>query len=242
MPSGTDAPLRPVQRHAGIEAMTAELAGRMAAVLEAAIRARGSALLAVSGGSTPAPLYRALSQLDIDWARVTVLLVDERWVEPVEAGSNEGFVRETLLTGKAADARFIGLKTPDPSPFDAVSGLAGQVQDAGRIDLAVLGMGNDGHTASWFPHARGLEAALSAEGPPVAAIEARPSAVTGDHLLRMTLTRAALKQARYLLLMIRGEDKLAALEAARAPGPVEDMPVRALLRDAALSLDIHWTD
>jgi 6-phosphogluconolactonase len=66
--------------------------------------------------------------------------------------------------------------------------------------------------------------------------------VTGYHLLRMTLTRAALKQARHLLLLIRGEDKLAALEAAQAPGPVEDMPVRALLRDAALPLDIHWTD
>ena len=242
MPSGTDAPLHPLHRHAGIDAMTDKLVAQVAAVLDAAIRARGSAVLAVSGGSTPAPLYRALSQLDIEWARVTVLLVDERWVEPGESGSNEGFVRETLLTGKAAEAGFIGLKTPDLSPFDAAPGLAGRIQDAGRIDLAVLGMGNDGHTASWFPHARGLEAALSAEGSPVAAIEARPSAVTGDHVLRMTLTRAALTQARHLLLLIRGEDKLAALEAACAPGPVEDMPVRALLRDAVLPLAIHWTD
>lgn len=231
-----------VIRHDDMEAMTAAVARTVRDDLEAALADRGQAVLAVSGGSTPAGLYRELSRADIGWAHVTVVLVDERWVEPAEPGSNEGFVRRTLLNGPAAQARFVGLKAPGETPFDAVGAVARRVADLGPIDVAVLGMGADGHTASWFPHARGLDAALARDGARVAAVEARPSKVTGDHVMRMTLTLGALAEAGRLVLMMRGGDKREALQRALAGQVVADMPVRALLKDASLPLEIHWTD
>lgn len=241
MPSSTDTLTGRVTEHADMETMTAELATCVIADLEAALEVRGKAVLAVSGGSTPADLYRTLSQAPIDWARITVLLVDERWVAPDAPGSNERFVRETLLQGPASAARLAGLKTPAASPFDAVETLQPDIAALGPPDVVILGMGADGHTASWFPHARGLDEALAPDGAAIAAIEARPSAVTGDHLQRMTLTRATLARAGRLLLMMRGADKRAALEAALGAGDVAEMPVRALLRAGNLPLDIHWT-
>ena len=241
MPSSTEILTGRFSAHADMAAMTAELATVLIADLSAALAARGQAVLAVSGGSTPAGLYRALSQAELDWPRVTVVLVDERWVGPDAPGSNEGFVRDTLLQGPASAAQFVGLKTPAASPFDAAAALEPVIAALGAPDVAILGMGADGHTASWFPHARGLEKALAPDGAAIAAIEARPSAVTGDHLQRMTLTRAALARAGRLVLMIRGADKRTALEAALGQGDVSDMPVRALLRDPDLPLDIHWT-
>ena len=241
MPSSTETLTGRVTEHDDMSAMTAELAARVIADLEAALKVRGKAVLAVSGGSTPADLYRTLSQAELDWPRITVLLVDERWVNPGEAGSNARFVHDTLLQDAASAARFVGLKTPAASPFDAVAALKPEIAALGPPDVAILGMGADGHTASWFPHARGLDRALEQDGATIAAIEARPSDVTGDHLQRMTLTRVALARAGRLILMIRGADKRAALEAALREGDIADMPVRALLRDDALPLDIHWT-
>ena len=166
--------------HADKTAMAQALAEPITDALTAAIAARGQAVLAVSGGSTPEALYRALAGADLDWSRVTVVLVDERWVEPGETGSNESFLASTLMTGKAAAARLVGLKAPGETPID---GLADVTARLGHIafppDVVILGMGEDGHTASWFPRADGLDAALAETGSPVAAIRAKQTAVTG---------------------------------------------------------------
>jgi 6-phosphogluconolactonase len=216
------------------------LAGKIEQALRTALRTRGRASMAVSGGSTPQRLYQRLSRLQLDWSRVSVVLADERWVDPGIAGSNETFIRENLLQGEAATARFYGLKTADPSPRDAAQIVSRKLLNCPLpFDVVVLGMGNDGHTLSWFPDATGLEAALEPDGPLAAAITARPSAVTGPHTERLTLTRAALEQANLVALLIHGEQKRAVLEHARAPGPVSAMPIRALIRDAALKLCVY---
>ncbi len=221
---------------------TGVLCARLVKTLQEAIARRGAASLAVSGGSTPRALYQSLSRTKLDWEKVSVVLADERWVEPGEAGSNESFVKSTLLTGRAEKARFIPLKAPGDTPEEGLQTVEKRLSDIRfPLDAAILGMGNDGHTLSWFPHAEGLDAALSEDGPRAAAITANRSAVTGDHLHRITLTLAALRGVSLCALLIRGEDKRAAFEAATQPGPVEDAPVRALLTHETITLETYWS-
>lgn len=221
---------------------TGVLCARLVKVLQAAITRKGEASLAVSGGSTPRALYQSLARTKLDWEKVTIVLADERWVEPGEAGSNESFVRSTLLTGRADKARFIPLKAQGDSPKEGLATVEKRLADPlFPLDAAILGMGNDGHTLSWFPHAEGLDAALSEAGPRAAATTAKRSAVTGDHLHRITLTLAALQGVTLCALLIRGEDKRAAFEAAVKPGPVEDAPVRALLNHKTITLETYWS-
>ena len=133
-------------------------------VLYQALKSRGRASLMVSGGSSPKPLYETLSNANLDWSKVTISLVDERWVDPGQAGSNEDFIRENLIQNKAAAATFFGLKTPHVSVQAGLSTAEARFKDLTRpFDVCIMGMGSDAHTASWFPNSKGLEAALSLE-------------------------------------------------------------------------------
>lgn len=218
------------------------LADSIAGTLQGAIVARGRASLIVSGGSTPEPLYARLATNALNWQRIDAVLADERWVEPGEAGSNEDFIRRTLLTGHAATARFTGLKSPGARAADGLAATEARLKALHwPADCAVLGMGDDGHTLSWFPHADGLNEALSRTGSLVASICARPSPLTGPLTNRITLTARALDGVQLCALLIRGNAKRAALERAFVPGPVEDMPVRALFNHPSLELQIFWS-
>ncbi|OLF71341.1 hypothetical protein AWH62_12370 [Maricaulis sp. W15] len=231
-----------VIEHADKSAMAEALSGPIRDALTAAIARRGRAVFAVSGGSTPEALYKRLAMVDLDWAKVSVVLVDERWVEPGEAGSNESFLRVTLMTGKAAAAQLVGLKASGDTPIDGLPAVTERLAAIGfPPDVVILGMGEDGHTASWFPRADGLDVALAEGGGPVAAIRAKQTAVTGALTDRITLTRSALAGAGLSLLLLAGDGKKAALDAALADGPVADMPVRALLRSPDDRPEIHWT-
>lgn len=213
------------------DAMACRIADVIEAQLGRAIAERGRARLALSGGSTPAGLYAALSRRPIEWSRVTGALVDERWVRPGAPGSNESFVRDSLVRREAAGLDLIGLWSPAPSPAEGLTEAEKRLDALdGPFDAVVLGMGEDGHTASWFPHAEGLAAALSESGPRLAAVRAQPSRVAGEHLSRMTMTLGAVASAGFLCLLIAGEAKRAAFERANDDGPVEDAPARAILR------------
>ncbi|WP_300529020.1 6-phosphogluconolactonase [Maricaulis sp.] len=239
MPSPADTLI--VERHGDRDAMVDVLAEKIAAQLRAGIAARRAASFAVSGGSTPAPLYTRLSAMDVEWDKVTVVLVDERWVDRGEAGSNADFVAGSLLQNAAAAARFVELKTADATPKAGLAELETRLAGVPQpFDAIVLGMGGDGHTASWFPHAEGLAGALDPDAGTLAAVRAHPSDVTGPFLDRMTLTKPALDGAGLNVLMLTGQGKLETLEVALEDGLVEDMPVRALLRQPAPNFEIHW--
>lgn len=218
------------------EAMAARLAQLIALQLRAAIAEKGAGVLLVSGGSTPQRLYAALANADLDWARVTIGLVDERWVAPDAAGSNERFVRGALLKGRAGAASFVGMKTDAASPVEAVGAVAARYEDLGPPDAVVLGMGNDGHAASWFPRADGLDAAIDpAATAPVAAVRAVESDVTGPYLDRITVTLGCCLQAPLKILLMQGAAKRETYEKAAedlSGHGVYDMPVRALLSSA----------
>lgn len=211
--------------------MADRLADLMQGAIERAIAAQGLATIALSGGSTPSLLYLALAARKIDWPNVTATLVDERFVPPSANGSNEAFLRATFLQGNAGRARFVGLWN-EARPLEAAAAEANaRVRGLVRpFDVVVLGMGVDGHTASWFPQADGLADALAGDAPLVAPVRARRSDVTGDHLDRLTLTLRAVADARLVILLMTGEEKRKTFERVAGPGAVDDAPVRAILR------------
>lgn len=215
------------------------LADDVATQLRAAIAVRGQALIALSGGSSPKPVFARLAQAKLDWERVTVTQVDERWLPETHADSNARLIREHLLQGPAAAARFVPMKNDAAAPQEGQP----RCEQALRalplpIDLALLGMGDDGHTASWFPRAPELRDALRVEGPMCIATAA-PAPPQAPYP-RMTLTFAAIAAARRRVLMLQGRGKLDTLRRAQQPGPVEELPIRALLGPAAPPLEI-WS-
>ncbi|WP_196259396.1 6-phosphogluconolactonase [Pelagibacterium limicola] len=213
------------------------LAEAVADNLIAGIEERGAASLAVSGGSTPKRFFETLSKReDVDWEQVSITLVDERWVDETSDRSNARLVRETLLQGPAAAARFIPLYSGGEEPDAlAIERTALAVAAAPvPFDAVILGMGNDGHTASFFPGGDALEAALSSEGP-VIAIRA-----PGAGEPRVTFTLQCLLDTGALYLHIEGEEKAQVLDKALETGPIDAMPVRAVLSQSIKPVQLYW--
>ena len=196
--------------------------------------------LFLSGGSTPGPLYRALSGADLPWHKIHVALVDERWVDANHAASNERLVRDTLLSGKAKPASFTSMKNSADSARDgqpACEESYRQLPD--YVALGLLGMGTDGHTASLFPHAQGLTEAVDSEQR-CAAIHPQKSAVTGDYLERMSLTPAALLKSQRLILLITGDDKWDVYQQAKQAQDPLAMPLALLLQQNSTPINVYW--
>jgi 6-phosphogluconolactonase len=216
-------------------ALAPAFAAWTADLLRDAIEARGAAMLIVSGGTTPLRYFQALSTQSLDWSRVAVTLADERRVADDSPRSNAKLVRENLLRNPAATAQFAPLAD---SRLAADQELAAANARIARLplpaDLVVLGMGDDGHTASWFPNAEGLAEAID----PAARALVQAITAPGAAEPRLTLTGRVILRARKLALQIEGADKLATLARAMQDGPTEAMPIRAALRRAAEKLTI----
>ncbi|WP_018914745.1 6-phosphogluconolactonase [Thiomonas sp. FB-6] len=222
-----------LQEFADAGQQTGALAQAVREGLEQALRARGQAVLAVSGGRSPIPLFTRLRELDLDWSRVTLTLVDERLVPPGHPDSNESLVREHLLQGRAAQARLLGLAT-DPA-LDLQECLRRARLEQPRADLALLGMGEDGHTASLFPGAAGIESALDPACPERYVGVIPPAAAH----TRISMSLAALLECPGLLLAIAGPAKRRVFEAACAD-PRSSLPVARLLHQARVTVRSFW--
>lgn len=227
-----------VTKFSDLDALSLKLARQVSAALSTAVTARGMASVVVSGGKSPTKLFEWLRAEPIDWSRVCVSLADERWVDPSDPSSNEKLVREVLLKEHAAAARFNGLKNAAPTPdMGAVSAWETFARVPRPFDLVLLGMGDDGHTASLFPASPNLANALSEGAAPGCVGMWSP---TAPHA-RLSLNLSALLDSRRIVILINGAQKWSTFTAAGETGPVTDMPVRAVLRQAHTPVEVMWS-
>ena len=215
------------------ELMQLQLANLIAGELAETLRREGRATLAVPGGTTPGPVFDTLSGVDIDWADISVVLTDERWVDAESERSNTRLLRERLLRGRAAAAGLIPLYAPGHDvPEEAVEALEQGLAPHLPISVLLLGMGEDMHTASLFPGGDRLEEALSATSRLILPMRAEGAAEP-----RVTLTAPVLRAAVRVHVMITGAEKRAAIERAAGLPPME-APIRAVLDQAV----VHWAE
>ena len=206
-----------------------------------ALNHSNQASLLVSGGRTPIPLYQRLSKLKLSWSAVNIMLVDERWVADDDPGSNAHVIAQHLMQHNAHQAQLTGMKNDAETPQQGWPVCENNYRHMPRpFDLCILGMGDDGHTASLFPHADGLDAALH-DLCLCAPIAAKPSAVSGKYLQRMSLTLHALMQCRNIFLFITGDKKRQVYELAKNAQTIESMPISAILQQAQVPVSVYWT-
>ena len=203
------------------EALNTAFADDIAKLLSDAIASRGKASLLVSGGRTPLPLFQALCNADIDWSNVDVSLVDERWVDEQDDASNTKLVKQNLLVGKAAAARFVDMKSAESDAADAVLDCEARLATMSQpFDVLILGMGEDGHTASLFPCSEQLEAGLD----------------MNSGRVRMSLTLPAIVSSRNIFLHLTGDKKRDVLNDALANASATEKPIVAVVNAAQVTL------
>jgi 6-phosphogluconolactonase len=217
-------------------ALDIELSAKVAKLLVADIAETGSASLVVSGGRTPMGFFHLLSQQMLDWSKVSITLADERWVDADHADSNEKLVRANLLINEAHQATFIGLKN---SAADAIVGEPEAEQAlaaVGKFTVLILGMGDDGHTASLFPGADALALGLDMDSGRTC-IGVTPTAAPHQ---RISMTLPRLLDSQQIIIHISGAGKQQVLEQAQAGDDVKALPIRAILNQQQAPLAIYW--
>lgn len=205
--------------------MAIAAAARLEEGLRAGLARRGLVFLAAAGGSTPGPIYDRLSGAALDWARVRVMLTDERCTPPGQGGSNLPLLYARLFQGPAAAAQMLALEAAMAAPWP--------------LDAALFGMGADGHTLSWFPRSAGLEAAMAMSGPRAAVLITPDPLPPEAPFARLTLNLAAITDAAVGVLAFTGAAKRRAFEAAMQARP-EDAPVRGLVEAMGARLTVMW--
>ncbi|NBA94665.1 6-phosphogluconolactonase [Pseudomonas sp. R5(2019)] len=209
------------------------LATRVADQLREAIGRQGVATLVVSGGRSPVAFFQSLAREALDWSRVVISLADERWVPTEHPDSNAGLLKRYLLVGPVAKARFIDLYRSTVSQEDAAQQADRLLAELPPIDVLVLGMGDDGHTASLFPGSPNLAEALRADGTQ----RCLPMMAPTVPRQRLSMTLSLLASARLKVLSVSGQGKLTTLRTALAGEDIAQMPIRAFLHTP---LEIYW--
>lgn len=219
--------------YASSEALVVAFSQQIADILSRAIKVNGKALLAVSGGSTPKPLFKSLSNMDLPWEKVNITLADERWVKASDEASNEKLVRDNLLVNRAQSANFVSFTTADENAEYAVDEISARLDQAGLpIDILILGMGEDGHTASLFPCSAQIQDGLDlSRKKPVLATQ--PS--TAPHQ-RMSLSLATIVASQHVFLHITGDKKRAVLEQALTQHTAIEKPIKAVCDNCTVNL------
>lgn len=216
-------------------------AARLIETLSAAIAGTGKAIFAGSGGSTPAPIYQRMAGADLDWSRIVVTLIDERYVPETSPESNAALLKRTLMTGPAAAARFLPLYHPSVT-VDRSAAVAGHAlaAEGERLDAVLLGMGEDGHICSMFPESPTLKTLLTPSLKP--AVYGVPQGRDGlaPSLERLSINLPWLMTARRVVLAITGKQKRAVFEREAAGDPATQ-PIAALIA-AGVPLDVLWTE
>lgn len=215
------------------ELLMTSLASIIAGQLADEIEKSASAVLAVPGGTTPGPLFDALSHADIDWSKIKIMLTDERWVPESSERSNTALVRRRLKKNKAQNAGFVTFDAVEPTPEDALPRLTAKLSGCLPLTVCLLGMGADRHTASLFPGADRLDEALSPDAPPLL-----PMRAAGAGEPRLTLTAPVLAGAAHVHLLTVGPDKKVALDQAYQDRSTSQSPVRVVLDQA----QVHYAD
>lgn len=220
-----------IEEYADQEMMAMDVANQLASELRQALDLQERVLFVVPGGNTPGPIFDDLCDVDLDWGRVDILLSDERWVPEAHIRSNTRLIRERLLIGRAAAARYLPLYIKAETPEEVLAELESNIVPSLPVAVALLGMGSDMHVASIFPTGDKVDEALDRNGPVLV-----PMRVPSEPDIRVTLSARVLCDAMRLHLVLTGPQKRRAVE--RACGlPVQQAPVRAILEaDAA----VHW--
>lgn len=215
------------------DTLATEFAQTLTDILKAGIEARGRASLVVSGGRTPAALFKTLSNTDLAWDKVDITLADERWVDEDHDASNAASVRKNLLQNKAAAANFVTPKTDDADANDAIAEVENRISSFSQpFDALILGMGEDGHTASLFPCSEQVADGLNMSSGKIC-IAVQPT--TAPHQ-RISLTLPALLNSRNIFLHLTGEAKKEVLKDALANNTELEKPVTAVVNRAPVTL------
>jgi 6-phosphogluconolactonase len=233
--------MREIQTFPDSAAWAGACAARLTDALSTALAGTGKAVFAGSGGSTPAPIYARMAQAPLDWSRIAVTLIDERYVPETSPESNAALIKRTLLVGPAAAARFVPLYSPSVT-VDRAAALAGHAlaAEGGRLDAVLLGMGEDGHICSMFHDSPTLKALLSPSLRP--AVLGVPPGRDGraPSLERLSINLPYLVGARRIVLALTGAKKRAVFEREAAGDPATQ-PIAALLANN-VPLEVVWTE
>jgi len=213
----------------------ATLARRIGERLRMAVYRRAVASMILCGGTSPLGLFHTLRLLPLPWCLVTIVPSDERWVPVDDEESNEGMMRRELLSGEPGFAQFVSLYRHGRSPAESLPTLRASLADVPRpFDSVVVGMGDDGHTASLFPDSPDIGNALHSDAECI--VQQVPSACHP----RVSLTVRSLLDAREVNLLFFGARKRAVYEASLRPGPAEEYPIRALVHQPQVPVNVYW--